>query len=247
MIYNIRLGTFGGPLRMGDLVGVANVVAALRRGFNFIQFFIEPNAIHDSSHVKDFYAFLLENTNYFSSIPGDEYLSWKNVNIWDYRDKIGDVVKIKNVYKKKDKIVICPVLDDPYNTYRNWPKQVLVDIIEDSCCWSDEIVLCVADEKLIHDIPLPPQIKVSTNFNKNLVHIMQANTFYGGDTGTSHFAWALDDGPSKLIYVNSSRGLIHTAPFNLFTKNKGTLKTYWMDFEKTDWGTHELLTKRNWR
>jgi hypothetical protein len=34
MIINIEPGTFGGPLRMGDLVGVCNVVAHLRKKHN---------------------------------------------------------------------------------------------------------------------------------------------------------------------------------------------------------------------
>jgi ADP-heptose:LPS heptosyltransferase len=59
---------------------------------------------------------------------------------------------------------------------------------------------------------------------------MSAETYIGGDTGTSHFAWALDKSPKNLIYYSSSRGLVHTLPFYAL-EGKGKIKSYWLDFE----------------
>jgi hypothetical protein len=69
---------------------------------------------------------------------------------------------------------------------------------------------------------------------QNYYHITTAEVFVGGDTGSSHFAWALDRGPKDLLYYGSSRGLIHTLPFYLM-EGKGKMTTYWLDFEGTKW------------
>ena len=74
----------------------------------------------------------------------------------------------------------------------------------------------------------------STNFMENIQHIMEAEIFVGGDTGTTHFAFALDNGPKELIYYGSSRALVHTLPFYLL-KGKGCFYHYWLDFEGSKW------------
>lgn len=237
MIINIEPGTFGGPLRMGDLVGVCNVVAHLRKKNNIprLRFFLKPGTISQSQHCLSFYNWLTTNTNYISAFEGEQSLPWRRVNLWDYRDISGDHVKFENYTDTKRKIVICPVFDAPYNTYRNWPKHVFDENVKfyDEVCKDYEKIICVADESLLPST-VPKSFKISTNFLENLQHIMECERYVGGDTGTSHFAWSLDRGPKELWYVNSSRGLIHTMPFYLL-QGKGKASTYWLDFEATSW------------
>ena len=91
-------------------------------------------------------------------------------------------------------------------------------------------------KKIICAKDVPPEglfdytgFEISTEFMTNIGHIMDSEVFYGGDTGVSHFASALDNGP-ELNYIYSSRCLIHTLPFYYLSKRKGNLKTYWLDF-----------------
>ena len=76
--------------------------------------------------------------------------------------------------------------------------------------------------------------KISTDFMENIEHIMTAEIYHGGDTGTSHFAWALKQGPKELHYHASSRGLVHTLPFYLI-EGKGKYHGYWINMENTEW------------
>jgi hypothetical protein len=238
MIINIEPGTFGGPLRMGDLVGVCNVVAHLRKKHNQpkLQFFLKPGTISQTEHCLKFHTWLLwQPTDYISSFSGNESLPWRRVNLWDYRDISGDLVKFVNYTDPKKKIVICPVFDAPYNTYRNWPKEEFQRQIDYySVGFKDyEKIICLSNKSLL-PCEVPESFKISTDFLENLQHIMQSERYIGGDTGTSHFAWSLDRGPKELCYVNSSRGLMHTMPFYLLS-GKGRASTYWLDFEGTSW------------
>ena len=64
-----------------------------------------------------------------------------------------------------------------------------------------------------------------TDFITNLYHIMDCEYFVGGDTGTSHFAAALDPSPPNLIYfMNKQKQDTHALPF--YHKNKGKIKYY---------------------
>lgn len=234
MIINIRKGVFGDCIRNGDLIAVANVVEHLRKINNNpkIRFWIDLNAMSSEKHCQDFHSFLIQITDYFSAFEGTEELPWRKVNLWDFRDISGDLVKIPNHKGMKKKIVVFPLTDAPYNTYRNWPSHVFSQIIEKYS--SDEYnyyekIICSKDGFASND-----KWQVSTDLITNLVHIMDAEIFVGGDTGTSHFAWALDKGPKDMIYYNSSRGLIHTLPFYLM-QGKGRMSTYWLDFENTRW------------
>lgn len=234
MIYNIEPGTFGGPMRMGDLLGVCNVVAYLRKVHkdNNIRFFLQPGSISSEEHVLFFHNFLVAITDYFSAFSGTESLPWRRVNVWDFRDISGDLVSVHNFKDKKKKIVIWPVFDAPYNQYRNWPIEVYKKFIDrfSGTEYDDyEKVICMKNQNESFN-----GWKVSTDFLQNLFHVMEAETYVGGDTGASHFAWSLDNGPEELIYCNSSRGLIHTTPFYLMN-GKGRTETYWLDFEGTTW------------
>lgn len=229
-IINVNYGTFGDTIRNGDMIGIANVVQYLRKENPNIKFYLDRNNIEQKDYCLKFYDFLCENTNYFSTSPGEKTLPWNKVNVWDFRDISGDLVKIRNKKEIKNKIVVFPVLDAPYNTYRNWPIQLLQSILEESSGHYEEKVLCVKD---VPDIDLYG-FTVSTDFMTNIEHITDCHTFVGGDTGTSHLASVLDRGPVDLIYYYSSRGLVHTLPFYVL-KGKGQLKTYWGDFEGTTW------------
>ena len=235
MIFNIEPSTFGGPARNGDLIAICNVIQHLRNTNENqeIRFYMKEGTISSESYVQQFFLFLSQITNYFSHFEGSTSLPWKNVNVWDYRDISGDLVKISNHLPNQKKVVVFPLVDEKYNTYRNWPQKTLMDVIsniENSAAFKDyEKILCTNVN--CGDMS---GWTISNDFLTNIMHIMTAEVFVGGDTGTSHFAWALDNGPDKLIYYNSSRGLLHTLPFYL-TKGKGELNTYWLDFENTSW------------
>ena len=232
MIINIEPGTFGGPLRLGDLVGVCNVVEHIRKINNnsVIQFHIKMNAISEELHCRNFHFWLIKYTNYFTAEEGQQSLPWNKVNLWDFRDIAGDLVKIPNSLPKRKKVVVCPLFDAPYNTYRNWPKEVFDKIISEYDKYPD-----FYEKIIISKSPMNiPGWKDSTDILESLVHIMSAEVYVGGDTGLSHFVGALENGPEP-IYYTSSRGLLHTTPFNWMTKHKGTMKTYWLDFEGTKW------------
>ena len=238
-IINIEPGTFGGPLRNGDMIGVANVVEYLRKVKNdpTIKFHIKgawPHGVSSEKYCQDFHSWMIGMTDYFSATEGTHSLAWRRINVWDFRDISGDLVKIPNNLEMKKKIVIFPLFDAPYNTYRNWPAELFTQLIGKYSVpqYDDyEKIICIKDQQ---GKPNYDKWTYSSDFMENIRHIQEAEIFIGGDTGTSHFAWSLDRGPKELIYYNSSRGLIHTLPFYL-TQGKGKLNTYWLDFEGTKW------------
>jgi hypothetical protein len=232
MIINIPLGAFGGPLRNGDMIAVANVVQHLRIIENKeVKFHLFRDTIQDVDYCKKFYNFLLKNTDYFSETLGDTRIPWKNINLWDYRGMSGDLVQIKNTRNRERKIVICPLFNATYNTYRNWPRALFDRMIEGfKEKQYDNYVKIICTEE---DIQIPGWI-TSKDFETNLEHIMSCEVFIGGDTGTSHFAGALFPGPPDLSYYYSGHGLLHTTPF-YSTMGKGRLIQYWKDVEEASW------------
>lgn len=232
MIINIEPGTFG-TVRTGDLVAVCNVVEYLRQVNNNpkIRFHLKPGCISKDKYVEDFHSFLISMTDYLSAFEGQESLPWSKVNLWDFRDVCGDLVKISNTREMKKKIVVFPLLDAKYNQWRNWPGHVVEQVLSrfDKPEYQDyEKIIC---NKL--DLGVPGW-KSSVEFIENVCHIMDAEIFVGGDTGTTHFAFALDRAPKDLLYYGSSRALVHTLPFYLL-KGKGRMTNYWLDFEGTKW------------
>ena len=132
----------------------------------------------------------------------------------------------------KNKIVVFPVFDAPYNNYRNWPKAILQKVIDDNQIYTDfEKIICVKDLPKEIDVK---DFTVSTDFMTNINHIIDCHTFLGGETGTSIFASTLERPPQNLIYFYSSRALLHTTPFHVLS-GKGRIMKYWMDFEGTKW------------
>lgn len=232
MIINVPVGAFGGPMRNGDMVAAANVVEHLRRINNpEIKFYLMPDAIQGAEYCQKFYKFLLKNTDYFSETPGEVFLPWKNINLWDYRGLSGDLVQIPNNRALTKKIVICPLFNAPYNTYRNWPTTLfesMVSSFNDSRFDGYEKIICTED-----DIQVPGWT-TSKDFEQNLEHIMTCEIFIGGDTGTSHFAGALFPGPHDISYYYSGHGLLHTTPF-YSTLGKGRVVQYWKQVDTAQW------------
>ena len=228
MIINIEPGTFG-TVRTGDLIAVCNVVEHLRKinNNNKIRFHLKPGSISDEKYVGEFHSYLLMSTDYLSAFEGTESLPWSKVNLWDFRDISGDLVKIPNTKQMKKKIVVFPLLDAKYNQWRNWPGHVLQQILDrfDKPEYQDyEKIICNKFDLQVSGW------KSSTEFIENVFHILDAEIFVGGDTGTTHFAFALDTGPKDLLYYGSSRALVHTLPFYLL-QGKGRMSNYWLDFE----------------
>jgi hypothetical protein len=237
MIYNIQRGVFGDEVKNGDLIGVANVVAYLRKDQKNpnIKFYMKPGSVSSVGYIQEFYQFLLKNTDYFSETPGEADLQWRRVNLWDFRDIIGDNVIIKNPLITEKKIVICPVFDAPYNVYRNWPEHVFDKIVFEYSSKEYEgyeKIICGMEQ--FRDRCTVSGWKYSSDFMTNIKHIMTTEIFIGGDTGTSHFAWSLDKGPKTLLYYNSGRGMMHCMPPYLL-EGKGRIVRYWLDFEGTTW------------
>ena len=233
MILNIKKGVFGDCIRNGDLIAVANVVEYLRLETPDLKFYIHSDAMAQADYNRQFYSWMLKNTDYFSDTPGEKDLNWSRVNLWDFRDISGDLVKIHNPLIQEKKIVICPLFDASYNTYRNWPRQELDKLLNrySGPQYDDyEKIIATSKADFYHE-----GWTQSIDFLNNIYHIMSAEIFVGGDTGTSHFAWALDKPPQTMIYLNSSRGLLHTLPFYLL-QGKGSMRTYWLDFEGSNFG-----------
>jgi hypothetical protein len=111
---------------------------------------------------------------------------------------------------------------------------VFTDIIDkySTSEYSDyEKIICIKDGLINTGFE---KWKISTDFMTNVNHILNAEIFIGGDTGTSHFAFSLNRGPSKLIYYNNGNGSINFLPFYL-TNGKGELRTYWLNHYGTIW------------
>jgi ADP-heptose:LPS heptosyltransferase len=236
-VLNIHKGCFGDCIRNGDLIAVGNVIEHLRKINKqpHIKFHMMPGAISTEEYCTKFFEFLKKQTDWFSEHQSQDSLQWERVNLWDFRDISGDLVKITNNETMKKKIVIFPLFDAPYNTYRNWPPKLLETICKKYSTkeYDDyEKLICVGKYPFGHKELISVQFKYSFDFMENINHIQTAEIFIGGDTGTTHFAFSLDRAPKDLIYYNSSRGLIHTLPFYLM-EGKGRMSNYWLDFEGT--------------
>lgn len=234
MIYNVPVDAFG-PLgtRNGDLIAICNIVEWMRKEKNdpSIQFFLAPGVLNKEDYIQKFFSFLCEITDYFSKTPGNQVLEFHNIGVWDFRDIIGDHVKIRNYYHTvEDKVVIFPVYDAQYNVQRNWSMEIMNDVLNECRVrYPDHKRLICAKDSPPKGLIDTTGFEVSTDFLNNIHHIMTSRVFYGGDTGVSHFASVLDNGP-ELNYIYSSRCLIHTLPFYYLSERRGNLRTYWLDF-----------------
>ena len=234
MIYNIPRYAFGYMgTRNGDLIAICNIIEWMRKKYNdpSLQFYLTPGILNPDQHIKKFFKFLCENTDYFSLNPGNKTANFNNIAVFDFRDIAGDLVKIKNTRVQEKKVVIFPLYDAAYNEQRNWSMEIMERILKEC------LEVYPNHKRYICAKNLPPPglidttgYEVSTDFITNIEHIMTAEIFYGGDTGVSHFASVLDPGPKELNYVYSSRCLIHTLPFYFTTEHKGNLIKFWLDF-----------------
>ena len=243
MIYNITKTTFNEyGIRSGDMIAIINFLQWFRKKENNpnIQLHFLPDIIKSYDYCQKFYKFLHTNYDYFTDIKGDANLPFDQLMLWDFRDIIGDHVSLNNFKTMKDKITIFPIYDAGYHTYRNWTSKLLDELLKyySHQYPHHEKLLCVRDVPTM-DIELYDFV-ISTDYIKNINHIMESKIFIGGDTGVSHFASALDKPPSQLIYYYNGRGMLHTLPFHLF-EGKGTLKRYWHNCYKTTYNGELVL------
>ena len=187
----------------------------------------ENYIIQDTGYHQQFYDYLCEQWDYFSKTPGpkENFLPYEHIMLWDFRDNIGDVVSIPNDREMKKKLVVFPIFDAQYNTLRNWSKELFGSILQfaEQQYPDHEKIVCIREGLILQDTI--GSFKVSTDFITNVEHIRDCEVFVGGDTGSSHFASALDRGPEKLVYFYSCRSMVHTLPFHSL-KGKGMLNTY---------------------
>jgi hypothetical protein len=235
MIYNVVPGTFNKyGIRFGDLVAVVNFIQWFRqdRGRPDIKLHIRPNVLVPQGHVHTFFKFLCETTDCFSEEEGIINLPYHELMLWDFRDIIGDHVSLPNNRTPQKKVVVFPIYDAEYHTHRNWSLKLLDSILAEMADTypTHERIICVKD---LPEISFNTYgFTFSTDFLTNIYHIMEAEVFVGGDTGSSHLASAVNPGPKRLIYYYNGRGMIHTLPFHVL-QGKGELRKFWVNCEGT--------------
>lgn len=236
-VLNCDEHTFGGFLKMGDIIAALNVLSYVRKIKNdsTIKLYIPDSAMfgHEHEHliyIRQFKRFLSEMTDYFSDVAGHEMM-WGRWEIWSFRELQGEHIKIKNNVKLEKKICIFPLLDANYNNQRNWPTHVTQNIIDEysaSEYSGYEKIIGIKHESLLHGIDIK-DFKISTDFNSNLEHLLSCSHYCGGDTGLSHFVSVLDD--AKILNYYYNKGLHgtwrseFTAPFRL-SEGRGKLNFY---------------------
>lgn len=215
MIVNVTADNFGGPMRNGDLIALCNLIQGLRNvnNSNNIQFHVPDSAIQPYDYVRIMRDWIIDNTDYLTRTPGTESISKNQVNLWDQRCMYGDVVQFDSKLEQKQKIVIVPVLDAGYNTYRNWSDQMLHHI----CKYYSGHIFNNYEKLVLTHLNTPVDLcgfKQSSDFSENLVHIQECAMYVGGDTGLSHFMSAFVNSPEAGInYFYGAHGLLHTNPF----------------------------------
>lgn len=242
---NIDETTFQGGFKMGDLISVLNVVCDIRRKnpTSLIKFHLAESSIQKRDYVRFFLEFLMSRTDYFDESPGEISLVPYG-NLWDYRKREGECLKIPNPESIEKKLCLFPLVDAEYDPQRNWPPSVLQRIIDEySTAEYSEYsrILCI--KKLPDGIDLNGFV-LSTDFSDNLQHILDCEYFIGGATGLSLLASVLDNPNRKLVYyyndgMHGSWPSLFTAPF-YFKSDNSEMRLY--DFDKE----HMLLNyKRN--
>lgn len=229
MIVNISDKNFGGRIRNGDILGALNLIQHLRdvNDNQEIKAYLPDSAILDGNAGFKFRDWLIENSNYLTSEPGDVNLDYENLNVWDYRALAGDIIRIDNPQPMQKKICIFPLFDGPYNNYRNWPVELLQELIDSFTKEqynSYQKLICIKD---IVSIDLKG-FEYSTGFIENVNHIATCEYFIGGETGTSLLASVLENKNRKLLYYYSTFARLHTVPFHVM-QGKGVINMF---FEK---------------
>lgn len=228
IIINITGNDFGGKPKMGDMIGILNVLQYMRNKNNNqkIKFYIHDSEIQQGKeYVKLFKDFLIKYTDYLSDVKGT--LNFEGfVEIWGFRELNGEYVLIKNNEEIKNKICIFPLLDAEYNGERNWSKELLQEIINDFATYDDyEKYICIADNHYLRDIDIK-DFNVSLNFIDNINHIINCKYYVGGDTGFSHFVSVLDNVKrfTKYYYYDGNHGGWRSSFTSPFYTNMGKEK-----------------------
>jgi len=246
-VYNGLFGpdlTFA-ALRMGDLIAVCNFLEWIRSqhthvNLKDVQMYIPDKVVFPSEHCLQFRDWLVNNTDYvtpyaqpndlveLSIIAGTDQTYPSMYNLWNIRQDvitqkqnvfhIPDAVKLPRLFEKRKKIVIQPLFDAPYNANRNWSMSLFEDILVDHAfrgALADYEIVVITREHIINEMV---GIKESYDFETNLRHVQEAEIFIGGDTGFSHFAASLVDGPKcEFWYPKTTYGT--TNPFYWKTKH----------------------------
>lgn len=207
-VLNVSRENFA-EIKNGDLVGLLNIIEHLRLRENNpeIKFFIEPSTLNQAKYCTQFYEFLKNKTNYLSNVRGENSLDLFYKSVWNYRMALGDVLKLNIPHLKQKKICVVPIFDAVTNPYRNWSSGLTQQIID-----RFDTEEFKGYDKVICGPQLPKDLnhrgfKLSSDFMKNVEHILSCEYYIGGDTGLTHFASSLKDSP-KLIYylpVGSAR------------------------------------------
>lgn len=236
MIINIEPWNFGGQMRNGDLIALLNLLVHLRKQpplYKDLQFHVPNRSIQLSDYVIQFRDWLQDNTPFLSKEPGTQMFNGRDINLWDHRAVTGDLLELNFLNRTiEKKICIFPVMDAPYNVYRNWSVEMVNSII-------DHYMQPQYDgyTKILGMQKYDPYIKqqgfvCSTNFIQNIEHIATCSHYVGGDTGTSHFAAVLPM-KEKLNYYYGSVGLLHTTPLYAL-QGKGNINLFWQNNWRTD-------------
>jgi hypothetical protein len=226
MIFNINECSFGGKMKMGDMIASFNILEFIREKYfsNDIKYYLPNNVIQDRDHVRKFRDFLINNSNYISNIPGEIDFPFGPYEIWSFREQQGERVWI-DIPRNNEKIIsIFPLIDAEYNTERNWPNDLFQDVLNYYKNYNDyEKVICV-----LGDIPKDidyTNYKISNDFMINIDYAVKCKYYVGGDTGFSHFVSSLkqEDKVCKYLYANGQHGgwrSEFTAPFYVNGINK---------------------------
>jgi hypothetical protein len=229
LVLNCTHQNFQGFPKMGDLIAVLNVFQYIRDINNnqTIKFYLPDDQLHGYDYVKFFKKYLSEKTDYFSETPGEIDLEGRT-ELWSFRERHGEFVKITNTSALEKKICLFPLLDAKYDIERNWSLPLLQQIIDEfSDKKYDEYSKILCCKTLPKKIDLKKFV-VSYDFHDNINHINTAEYFIGGATGLSLYNSVLDDNKKSLYYYNhtlhGSWASVFCSPF--YIKEKGQMAFY---------------------
>jgi ADP-heptose:LPS heptosyltransferase len=229
MIINCTAKNFGGHLKMGDLVAVMNVFHYLREKFNnpAIRFYLPPENLQPgATHVIKFKKFLDKNTDFFSDISGHATLT-EIFELWPFKARY-EKLYLQNTAHQEKKICIFPLMNAEYNLQRNWPSELFINILNQYSTkeYTDYTkIICIESVSVLQGFNTQNFI-ISTDFDKNIEHVLSCSDYVGGDTGFSHFASVLHDRKNlTYYYYDGDHGTwpsVFTQPFHVKT-GKGRL------------------------
>ena len=182
---------------------------------------ITAEAVNPQVYNRLFLDFLVSNTDYLTYSSGIEF-NIPHVSIWDHRGGVGDHVSISIPRKRFKKIAVFPLWDATYNTYRNWqtsPRLTQEIIDRFSAPEFDGYEKLICSPHTMQGVNFRA-FEFSTDFSQNIEHLLTCSNYVGGDSGLSHFAGSLVDGPLLHYYMNGERGVFHTAPLNYLIRGE---------------------------